>query len=275
MGILNVTPDSFSDGGEHYDVASQDGHSDADNIGAICDYARMMIHDGANIIDIGGESTRPGSDEVPINEELARVMPVVEALAKDADAAGVAISIDTRHPSVAAACVRAGASVINDITGFTQADRVDVAKGCEAGCVIMHMRGNPKTMQAEPPYYDDVVRDVSDWLCAQARLLEGEGVSRERICIDPGPGFGKAREHNLAILRATDKMSRLGYAYMAAWSRKRFIGELTGIAAPADRDVASAILAAYAVALGAHIVRVHNVAMTAQALKVASILVRE
>jgi dihydropteroate synthase len=250
MGILNVTPDSFSDGGQH------------DAPVAALAHARRMVEQGAGIIDVGGESTRPGSDEVSVDEELARVLPVVRQLASE----GLVVSIDTRHAPVARACVEAGAAIINDVSGFRDGEMVEVAAGCGAGLVVMHMLGEPKGMQADPRY-DDVVREVGTYLLAQAQLLEAAGVAPERICIDPGPGFGKTYEHNLALLRATASLAALGYPLMAAWSRKGFIGALTGVEVARERVAGSVAVAAWAALHGAHILRVHDVAPTAEALK--------
>lgn len=253
MGILNVTPDSFSDGGTHNELNDALTH------------ARRLVDEGADIIDVGGESTRPGSQEVSIAEELSRVLPVVEHLAAE----GLVVSIDTRHAQVAAACVAAGAAIINDVSGFRDPAMVEVASAseCKAGLVIMHMLGEPRNMQANP-HYDDVVVEVSTYLLNRARELEAIGIARNRICIDPGPGFGKTFEHNLALLRATQGMSVLGYPLMAAYSRKTFLGELTGIAEPSKRISSSVTVAAYAAERGAHVLRVHDVAPTVEALKV-------
>jgi dihydropteroate synthase len=254
MGILNVTPDSFSDGGAHNGFEAAVAH------------AQRLVEEGADIIDVGGESTRPGSDEVSLDEELARVLPVVERLAKE----GMVVSIDTRHAQVAAACVEAGAAIINDVSGFRDPAMVEVAAapGCTAGLVIMHMLGEPKTMQASEPQYDNVVLEVSAYLLNRARELEAAGIARSRICIDPGPGFGKTVEHNLELLSATHEMSVLGYPLMAAYSRKTFLGKLTGIAEPGKRIASSVTVAAYAASQGAHVLRVHDVAPTVESLTV-------
>ena len=250
MGILNVTPDSFSDGGTH--------NAPADALA----YAELMLEQGADIIDVGGESTRPGSDEVLPDEEARRVLPVVRELVRR----GVCVSVDTRHAQVARACVEAGAANINDVSGFRDPDMVDVAAGCEAGLVVMHMLGEPKTMQAEPRY-DDVVAEVSAYLVRQARMLESAGVAHNRICIDPGVGFGKTTDHNLKLLKATDRLAALGYPLMVAVSRKRFIGALTDVDDAAQRVAGSVAAAAYAVEHGAVVARVHDVAQTAQAFR--------
>ena len=194
MGILNVTPDSFSDGGQHNGFAE-----------AVA-YARQMVDEGAQIIDVGGESTRPGSAEVSVEEELARVLDVVRQLAD----LGLCVSIDTRHAEVARACVEAGAAIINDVTGFRDPAMVEVAKNCDAGLVVMHMLGEPATMQNDP-HYDDVVAEVKEYLGGQAAMLEAAGVARERICVDPGPGFGKTASQTMELMRNFHEFNRLGY----------------------------------------------------------------
>ena len=273
MGILNITPDSFSDGGRYFDGKNVNDISGANSkhLNTAYAHARRMIKEGAHIIDIGGESTRPGSEELSVAEELARVSSLVRILADE----GCVVSIDTRHATVAAACVEQGASIINDVTGFSDLDMIDVLRQSLAGCVISHMQGEPKTMQ-EAPYYDDVVEEVEKYLLFRACLLNDYGVARKRIAIDPGPGFGKNFEHNLALLRATGRLASHGYPVMASWSRKRFIGELTerptgeltGLTAPEERVVGSVTVALYAAHQGARIFRVHDVAATAEALAV-------
>ena len=249
MGILNVTPDSFSDGGQH--VSFEDALA----------HAHAMLDDGAHIIDVGGESTRPGSDEVSPEEEEARVLDVVRALAAE----GVCVSIDTRHASVARAAVQAGASIINDVTGFTDPAMVNVAKECDAGLVVMHMKGDPKTMQ-DDPMYDDVVVEVRDYLRDRAMQLEAAGIAHDRICIDPGPGFGKTPSQTLELVRNFHEFVRLGYPVMCGISRKSFIGWAYHIDQAEDRDEASAAEALMAAELGATVVRTHNVKATVAAL---------
>ena len=256
MGILNVTPDSFSDGGAH-------GVRDT----AIA-WGEQLLGEDAAILDVGGESTRPGSRALSVADELARVLPVVERFAADA---AVVLSIDTRHAEVALACVEAGASIINDVSGFRDPAMVEVAARCDAGVVIMHMLGEPGTMQSVP-CYDDVVRDVSAYLSEQAILLESAGVARSRIAIDPGIGFGKTLEHNLALLRALPELESLGYPVLVGASRKRFIGELTGVEAPSERLAGSLSVACWAAEHGASILRVHDVAATVAALAVTAAL---
>lgn len=254
MGVLNVTPDSFSDGGRYSDPFDALVH------------ANEMIEQGAQIIEVGGESTHPGSKEVSPQEELKRVLTVVKALAQE----GICVAVDTRHAEVAQMCVYAGASIINDICGFEDPAMLAVAKKSSIGCVVMHMQGSPQNMQ-ENPHYKDVVEETSAYLLEQAKMLEREGVSRERICIDPGPGFGKTSEHNKALLRNTERFASLGtppYLLMGAWSRKRFIGELSEVEKPRDRVAGSLAAALFSAARGAGVLRVHDVGPTVEALKV-------
>ena len=238
MGILNVTPDSFSDGGQH------------NALDAALEHAHRMLDEGAAIIDVGGESTRPGSDEVSIGEEIDRVIDVVRVLSEE----GVCVSIDTRHAEVARAAVEMGASIINDVSGFRDPAMVKVATECD------------KTMQNDPQY-DDVVVEVRDYLRNRAAELEAAGIAHDRICIDPGPGFGKTPSQTLEMVRNYHEFARLGYPLMAAFSRKSFIGYAYHIEDPAERDAASAAEALLACELGASVVRTHNVAMTVEALK--------
>ena len=252
MGILNVTPDSFSDGGDHFAPERA------------AEYGAEMLAEGADIIDVGGESTRPGAEEVSLEEELSRVLGPVRAFG----AQGVPVSIDTRHPHVAAACVEAGACIINDVSGFRDPAMVAVAASGGAGVIVMHMQGEPGTMQ-EAPRYDDVAAEVADYLASQVGVLEAAGVARERIAIDPGIGFGKTTEHNLELLRRLPELAALGYPVVVGASRKRFIGELTGVAEPRERVAGSVVAAIRAVEGGASVVRVHDVAETVQALRVA------
>lgn len=251
MGILNLTPDSFSDGG------SYPTPEDAIARGL------QMVEEGALIIDVGGESTRPGAAPVTEEEECARVLDVVKALASK----GICVSIDTRHASVARSALEAGASIINDVSGFRDPAMVDLAASCEAGLVVMHMGGDdPRTMQDEP-VYEDVVAEVRDYLKAQADNLIAHGVTRERICLDPGPGFGKTAKQTIELMRNFHEFSRLGFPTMVAVSRKSYIGEAYQIEDPKERDSASAAEALMACELGASVIRTHNVALTAQALE--------
>ena len=251
MGILNLTPDSFSDGG------SYPTPEDAIARGL------QMIEEGALIIDVGGESTRPGAAPVSEEEECARVLDVVKALASK----GICVSIDTRHASVARAALEAGASIINDVSGFRDPAMVDLAASCDAGLVVMHMGGDdPRTMQDEP-VYEDVVAEVRDYIKAQADNLIAHGVARERICLDPGPGFGKTAKQTVELMRNFHEFNRLGFPTMVAVSRKSYIGEAYQIEYPKERDSASAAEALMACELGASAIRTHNVALTAQALE--------
>lgn len=251
MGILNLTPDSFSDGG------SYPTPEDAIARGL------QMVEEGALIIDVGGESTRPGATPVTEEEECARVLDVVKALAGK----GICVSIDTRHAPVARAALEAGASIINDVSGFRDPAMVDLVASCDAGLVVMHMGGDdPRTMQDEP-VYEDVVAEVRDYLKAQADNLIAHGVARERICLDPGPGFGKTAKQTVELMRNFHEFNRLGFPTMVAVSRKSYIGEAYHIEDPKERDSASAAEALMACELGASVIRTHNVTLTAQALE--------
>lgn len=250
MGILNVTPDSFSDGGQH------------NSLDAALAWAHQMLQEGARIIDVGGESTRPGSIPISITEEVERVIPVVEALAAE----DVCVSVDTRHAEVAQASLAAGAAIINDVSGFRDPAMVQAVVGANCGVVIMHMQGEPGTMQ-DNPCYEDVVAQVRDYLAGQAAMLEAAGVAHNRICLDPGPGFGKTAQQTLELVRNFQELNHLGYPTMVAVSRKSYLGFAYGIEKPADRDEVSAQEALMACELGASIVRAHNVAATAAALK--------
>lgn len=249
MGVLNVTPDSFSDGGSFMMPEAALAH------------ARKMVDGGALIVDVGGESTRPGARPVPEEEELSRVLPVVRVLVQE----GFCVSIDTRHATVARACVEAGAAIINDVSGFIDPAMAGLARSCDAGLVVMHMRGIPETMQ-EDPRYDDVVAEVRDWLHERCSALEALGVAHERICIDPGPGFGKTPRQTVELMRNLHELVHLGYPVMAAPSRKSYVGYVYGIDEAASRDEASAREALLACELGASVVRTHNAEATAAAL---------
>lgn len=249
MGIVNVTPDSFSDGGLYANRDAAIAHGIA------------LASAGADIIDVGGESTRPGAPPVAPAEEIARVCPVIEALARELD---IPLSVDTRHASVAAAALDAGASIINDVSGFRDPEMVALAAASDAGLVVMHMLGEPSTMQVEPAY-KDVVAEVCAYLAAQAAALEQAGVARERIALDPGIGFGKTTGHNVQLLARLDALVELGYPVLLGASRKRFIGEITGETEPARRVCGSVSVALWAAAHGAHVVRVHDVKETADA----------
>jgi dihydropteroate synthase len=249
MGILNVTPDSFSDGGRHQSLEFALSH------------AEQMIADGVDIIDIGGESTRPGIEPLSLEQELERVMPVIYAL-RDC---GKPLSIDTYKPAVMREALLAEVDMINDINGFRAEGAIEAVKDGEAGLCVMHMQGEPQTMQQEP-YYANVVAEVEDFLRRQVLLMNAAGVARERICIDPGFGFGKTVEHNLALLKNTRRLiAGLGLPLLAGMSRKSMVGAVTG--KPLDKRVAGSIGAALAAAQqGAMIIRVHDVAETVDAL---------
>lgn len=250
MGILNVTPDSFSDGGAYLDADAAVAHG------------LEMIEQGASIIDVGGESTRPGADPVDPEEEWRRIEPVVRALV-DRD---LCVSVDTRHAVVAERALHVGASIINDVSGFRDPAMVEAVRHSGCGCVVMHMQGQPKTMQDEP-VYEDVVAEVRDYLASRAEELEAEGVDRSRICIDPGPGFGKTPKQTIELMRNLHELVRLGYPVMVAASRKSYVGYAYHVEEPHERDVASAAEALLACELGATVVRTHNVPLTVAALK--------
>jgi dihydropteroate synthase len=251
MGILNVTPDSFSDGGRYQALEFA------------VERAEQMIKDGVDIIDIGGESTRPGSPSVPVDEELRRVMPAIYALRE----LGHALSIDTCKPEVMREAIIAGADLINDINGFRAPGAIEAVKDSDCALCVMHMQGTPQDMQAQPAY-GDVVSDVIAFLRERVDALLAAGVERERIMIDPGFGFGKSVEHNYALLRSISRMEReLGLPVLAGLSRKSMIGAVTGRAVE-QRLAGSLGGALAAVAQGARIVRVHDVAETVDALKV-------
>ncbi|SFK82007.1 dihydropteroate synthase [Shimia haliotis] len=251
MGILNVTPDSFSDGGQHQGVADAQAH------------AAEMVAQGASIIDIGGESTRPGAEEVGISEEISRTAPVIDAIRRKSD---IPISIDTRKSDVAEQAILAGATLVNDVAGFTFDPQLGpLAAARDMPVCVMHAQGDPQTMQANPTY-DDVLLDVYDFLETQVEALISQGIPRDRIVVDPGIGFGKTLQHNLALLGRISLFHTLGCAVLLGASRKRFIGTI-GKAPLADARVPGSIAVALeAVAQGVQIVRVHDVAETAQAL---------
>jgi dihydropteroate synthase len=251
MGIVNVTPDSFSDGGQHFGVSR-----------ALA-YAEQLLQDGAQILDIGGESTRPGAVAVTVEEEQARVIPIVSALAK----AGHCVSIDTRKTEVMRAAIDAGAAIVNDVYALRAPGAVDVCAQSDVGVVLMHMQGEPATMQHEPRY-DNVLREVSDFLVTRAEACIASGVAAERIAIDPGYGFGKTSAHNIELTRKLASLGALGFALLVGWSRKRTIGEITGRTVATERVHGSVAAALACVAQGARIVRTHDVRETVDALKV-------
>jgi dihydropteroate synthase len=261
MGVVNVTPDSFSDGGVHLQATA-----------AIAAGWRM-IDDGAAIVDVGGESTRPGAGPVSEDEELRRVLPVVERLA-GGDGAGARLSIDTTKATVARATLEAGATIVNDVSAF----RFDPAMAgivAESGadCCLMHMLGEPRTMQ-DDPRYDDVVDDVRAFLEQRVEFAVREGVREERIMVDPGIGFGKTLDHNLELLRRLDRIATIGFPVVIGTSRKSFLGRLTGREDPHERVAATVATTVLALERGASVFRVHDVAPTRDALAVATATLR-
>jgi dihydropteroate synthase len=252
MGIVNVTPDSFSDGGRFLSA------------NAAVDHALQLVADGAEILDIGGESTRPYSDPVSADEELRRVLPVVEQLTRHAR---VAISIDTSKSSVARAAIDAGAEIINDVTGLEgDPEMIAVALESNAGVCAMHMQGTPQTMQNNPTYAD-VVSDVREYLLRRRDALIAAGISKERICLDPGIGFGKTHEHNIELMAHCRKFHALGCPLLVGHSRKGFLGKLIGNK-EADRTYATVGAALSLATQGVQIVRVHDVSPVREALEV-------
>lgn len=262
MGILNVTPDSFSDGGaiESVDHAIEVGLA--------------MVGDGAAIVDVGGESTRPYASPVPVDEELARTVPVVAGLARE----GAVVSIDTSKPEVARACLAAGAAIVNDVTGLADSAMRAVCADTGCGVVIMHMQGTPATMQ-DDPRYDDVVEDVARFLDERAREAVASGVSPASIVVDPGIGFGKFLAHNLDLIRSVGRLTRIGFPVLIGTSRKGFLGTILepirGHTEAAERDGATAATVAAAVLAGAAIVRVHDVRLGVDVATTAKAMVPE
>jgi dihydropteroate synthase len=257
MGVLNVTPDSFSDGGR---FTQRD---------AALDHARQMIEEGAAIIDVGGESTRPGAAPATVEQELERVVPVIEALRRES---AVFISVDTSKAEVMRAAVAAGADIINDVRALQETGALEAAAGTGAGVCLMHMKGEPRTMQ-DAPSYSDVVGEVRDFLAARMRVAHDAGITRERIAIDPGFGFGKRAQDNLALLKHLGEFALLHAPLLVGLSRKSLLARITG------RDVGSRIagsvaLAGIAVLNGARIVRAHDVAATVDAVRVAAAVLK-
>lgn len=253
MGIVNVTPDSFSDGGQFLDPA------------AAIEQGKRLAGDGADILDVGGESTRPGATPVPLEEELRRVLPVIEGLAGKTTAA---LSIDTYKPQVAAKAIERGAAILNDVTGFRDPEMVAVARRCRAGLVVMHLRGTPETMN-DLARYRDVVGEMLSYFKERLAALKAAGVAAERTLVDPGIGFAKKRRHNLAVLRRIDELVRLGRPVVLGASRKRILGEVTG-RPPHDRLAATVGAAVSAYLKGARVFRVHDVAPVRNALEIAA-----
>lgn len=252
MGILNVTPDSFSDGGEHATTEAAVAHGLA------------LAEQGADVLDVGGESTRPGAAEVPLEEELRRVIPVIEQLVART---ALPIAVDTSKPGVMRAAVAAGAGMINDVYALRRDGALDAAAALGVPVCLMHMQGEPRSMQDEP-HYDDVVGEVHRFLADRLFACELAGIDKRKVMVDPGFGFGKNLEHNLALLRALERFAGLGSGVYAGLSRKAMIGALTGRKVPAERAAGSAAAALIAVQRGARMVRVHDVAATVDALAV-------
>lgn len=251
MGIVNITPDSFWDGGQFRSVA------------AALAFAHKLVDDGADLLDIGGESSRPGSEPISTTAELARVIPLLKEMRPRFS---VPLSVDTTKPEVARAAIRAGADIINDIRGLTDPGMLGVVADSDVGLVIMHMQGVPRTMQ-DAPEYRDVVAEVFNYLNERVRVAMQAGIDGERIAIDPGIGFGKTNDHNLELLRHLDRFAAIGCPILAGTSRKGFLGALTGRPV-AERQVASVASALACVAAGASVVRVHDVAATRDAFVV-------
>jgi dihydropteroate synthase len=251
-GILNVTPDSFSDGGQFADTDAAVAHGLA------------LAEQGADLLDVGGESTRPGAADVSIEEELRRVIPVIEQLAKRTS---LPIAIDTSKPEVMRAAVAAGAGMVNDVHALRRDGALEAAAELGVPVCLMHMQGEPRSMQ-DAPHYDDVVGEVHRFLTDRLFACELAGIDRRKVMVDPGFGFGKNLEHNLALLRALERFADLGSGVYAGLSRKAMIGELTGRKLPAERAAGSAAAALIAVQRGARLVRVHDVAATVDALAV-------
>ena len=253
MGILNVTPDSFSDGGKYFS-----------ELPAV-DYALKMVDDGADIIDIGGESTRPGSEPVSLNDELQRTIPVIKRLVKLRK--DLVISIDTTKSEVARQALDSGASIINDISGLTfDKAMIDVAKNYLAGIIIMHIKGNPKTMQKNP-YYEDVVKEVHNFLNQQSQKIKLNGI--DKIIIDPGIGFGKRVDDNLELIKRLEEFQSIGYPVMVGLSKKSFLGKMLDLNLD-ERDIATVILETASVLKSARIIRTHNIKYCTQMVKLVS-----
>ncbi len=254
MGILNVTPDSFSDGGRYTSIEAALGQ------------CRALIESGADIIDVGGESTRPFAEAVPLAEELRRTVPVIEAIRQNFT---IPLSIDTRNAEVARQALQAGADIINDISALLHdPEMIKVVLATDVPVIIMHMQKTPETMQIAPQYVD-VVEDIYEFFNERLAWMKEQGVDLSRVILDPGIGFGKTLDHNLSILKHLDRFGELGHPVLLGHSRKRFLGELTG-KEEKERDFATAVVAALASAKGASIIRVHNVEMTKMAVKVAN-----
>jgi dihydropteroate synthase len=259
MGVVNVTPDSFSDGGLWLDPAAAIAHG------------LELVEDGAAILDVGGESTRPGSDPVDVDEERRRVLPVLEGLRREAPEA--LLSVDTRKAAVAADALDAGADVVNDIAAGADPEMFGVVARAGAGIVLMHMKGEPKTMQVDPTY-DDVVAEVRSFLAQRIAAAVAAGIGRDRLCVDPGIGFGKTLVHNLELLHAIDTFRDLGAPVLAGVSRKRFVGELSGALDPGDRLEGTLGAVAWCASRRIELVRVHDVAAVVRLLRVVDAIAR-
>ena len=251
MGVLNVTPDSFADGGLFFETSKAVEH------------AKQMAFDGADIIDIGGESAKPGSEPISEEEELNRVQPVIEELVKDG--ISIPISIDTNKPAVAEKCLEVGARMVNDTTGLKDKDMARVVAQHRIPVVIMHMKGTPKTMQADPTY-EDVVEEIKEFMRQRIKVAKEAGI--QEVIIDPGIGFGKTTEHNLQILKRLHEFQELGCPILIGTSRKSFIGNLTGGLPVTERLEGTLVSLAVAIMNGANIVRVHDVKETKRAIQV-------
>lgn len=256
MGIVNVTPDSFSDGGDHFDVE------------AAIRRGLQLVEEGADLLDIGGESTRPGAVEVSAEQEIRRVVPVIEALVAQTT---LPLSVDTSKPEVMRAAVSAGAGFINDVRALRSEGALETVAQLKVPVCLMHMQGDPQTMQ-DAPHYDDVIAEVHRFLADRLLACEMAGIERKRLVVDPGFGFGKNLEHNLALLAGLQRFSDLGVPLLAGLSRKRMIATLTGVDAPQARVHGSVAAAVLAAERGASILRVHDVAATRQALAVQAAL---
>lgn len=256
VGVLNVTPDSFSDGGEYLDLETAVAHG------------LEVVEEGALIVDVGGESTRPGAEPVPEDEELRRLLPVVEGLVE----AGVMVSVDTYKPVVARRALEVGAAVVNDVTGFRDPEMIGAVESSTCGVVVMHMQGTPVEMHVDP-HYEDVTREVEAFLLGKVDGLIDAGVDRSRIAIDPGIGFGKRPRHSLSLLANLDRLAAHGLPLMVGTSRKGFLGRLVAGDDRVSRDRATAVTTALGFAHGARLFRVHDVAGSRDALGIAGAIV--
>lgn len=259
MGVLNVTHDSFSDGGQFFDAAEAEVH------------AKHLVEEGAEIIDVGGESTRPGAEPVPEEEELRRVLPVIERLAGAGD---FVLSIDTMKPAVARAAIEAGAEIINDVTGLRDPAMREVVRTTGAGAIAMHMQGTPRDMQ-QAPHYDDVVAEITNFFRQTFSACLACGIDPMRLAFDPGIGFGKTVEHNLALLRNLDGMRVGGRPMVLGVSRKSFLGKIVGSKEWADRAWPTVALTSYGRARGANVFRVHDARSNSEALRMTEAILNE